>query len=158
TDPPMNGVVPQPPSQLSLHFSENVEVSFGAIRVYTCAGSRITTGAPHHSPTTDSTVLVGVPKLSPGIYLVPCRLISADSHPVQGSYSLRNGPGAAPTVNACATETTAKSSKTVGALFAAARTAVFVGLALLIGAGAFLVLIAHGTSASRWTRRMMWTG
>ena len=158
TDPPMNGVVPQSPSQLTLNFSENVEVSFGAIRVYTCSGARVTTGAPHHSPQSDSTVLVSVPKLSPEVYLVAWRVISADSHPVQGTYSFRVGPGAAPTVNGCATETTAKSSTTVGALFAAARTAVFVGLALLIGGGAFLVLIARGTSAARWTRRMMWTG
>jgi copper transport protein len=158
TDPPMNGVAPQSPPQLTLNFNENVEVSFGAIRVYTCAGSRITTGAPHHSPKTDATVLVSIPKLSPGVYLVAWRVISADSHPVQGTYPFRIGAGAPPTVDACATETNAKSSTTVGALFAAARTAVFVGLALLIGGGVFLVLIARGTSAARWTRRMMWLG
>jgi copper transport protein len=158
TDPPKDGVATQSPPQLTLNFNENVEVSFGAIRVYTCSGSRVTTGAPHHGPTSDATVLVSVPKLDPGVYLVAWRVISADSHPVQGTYSFRIGPGAPPTVNGCATETNAKSSKTVGALFAAARTAVFVGLALLIGAGAFLVLIARGTSAARWTRRMMWTG
>jgi copper transport protein len=158
TDPPKDGVATQSPSQLTLNFNENVEVSFGAIRVYTCAGSRITTSAPHHSPTTDRTVLVGVPTLAPGVYLVAWRVISADSHPVQGTYSFRIGPGAPPSVNGCATETTAKSSATVGALFAAARTAVFIGLALLIGGGVFLVLIARRTSAARWTRRMMWLG
>jgi copper transport protein len=158
TDPPTDGVVAQSPPQLTLNFNENVEVSFGAIRVYTCSGSRITTSAPHHSPQSDHTVLVGIPKLAPGVYLVAWRVISADSHPVQGTYSFRIGPGAPPSVNACATETTAKSSRTVGALFAAARTTVFVGLALLIGGGMFLVLIARGTSAARWTRRMMWAG
>jgi copper transport protein len=35
---------------------------------------------------------------------------------------------------------------------------VFVGLALLIGGGMFLVLISHGTSAARWTRRLIWAG
>jgi copper transport protein len=158
TDPPMNGVAPQSPPQITLNFNENVEVSFGAIRVYTCSGSRVTTGAPHHGPKSDATVLVSIPNLNPGVYLVAWRVISADSHPVQGTYSFRIGPGAPPSVNGCATETSAKSSKTVGALFAAARTAVFAGLALLIGAGVFLVLIARGTSAARWTRRMMWTG
>jgi copper transport protein len=158
TDPPMSGVAPESPPQLTLNFNENVEVSFGAIRVYTCSGSRVTTGAPKHSPKTDATVLVSIPKLSAGVYLVAWRVISADSHPVQGTYSFRIGPGAPPSVNACATETNAKSSTTVGALFAAARTAVFIGLALLIGGGVFLVLIARGTSAARWTRRMMWLG
>jgi copper transport protein len=158
TDPPMNGVAPKSPPQLTLDFSENVEVSFGAIRVYTCSGARVTTGAPHHGPKSDATVLVSIPNLSPGVYLVAWRVISADSHPVQGTYSLRIGPGGPPSVNACATETAAKSSHAVGVLFAAARTAVFAGLALLIGGGAFLVLIARGTSAARWTRRMMWIG
>ena len=158
TNPPKDGVALQSPPQLSLTYNENVEVSFGAIRLYTCSGSRITTGAPHHSPTTDHTVVVNIPKLDPGVYLVAWRVISADSHPVQGTYSFRIGAGAPPSVNGCATETSARSSTTVGALFAAARTAVFAGLALLIGGGAFLVLIARGTSAARWTSRVMWIG
>jgi copper transport protein len=158
TDPPKDGVAVQSPSQITLKFNENVEVSFGAIRVYTCAGSRVTTGAPHHGPSSDATVLVGVPKLDPGVYLVAWRVISADSHPVQGTYSFRIGAGAPPSVNGCATETTPKSSTTVGALFAAARTTVFAGLALLIGGGVFLVLIARATSAARWTLRVMWIG
>src|SRR5438445_11779457 len=99
TDPPKDGVAAQSPAQLSLTFNENVEVSFGAIRVYTCAGQRITTGAPHHSSASDHTVEVSVPKLADGVYLVAWHVISADSHPVGGTYSIRVGPGAAPSVS-----------------------------------------------------------
>jgi copper transport protein len=158
TDPPADGVELVAPSQLTLGFNENVEVSFGAIRVYTCAGARITTGAPHHSATSDNTVEVSVPKLDPGVYLVSWRVISADSHPVAGTYSFRIGAGAAPSVNGCATETAAKSSETVGIAFGVARAGVFAGLALLIGGAVFLVLIAGGTSAGRSTRRVIWIG
>jgi copper transport protein len=158
TDPPKDGVAATSPPDLSLTFSENVEVSFGAVRVYTCAGQRITTGTPRHSPATDRTVVVSIPKLSPGVYLVAWRVISADSHPVDGSYSFRIGPGAAPSVNGCATETTAKSSVTVGTLFGVARAGVFAGLALLIGGTVFLLLIAGGSSAARSTRRAIWSG
>ena len=158
TDPPKDGVAATSPRDLSLTFNENVEVSFGAIRVYTCGGQRITTGTPRHSPATDRTVVVSIPKLAPGVYLVAWRVISADSHPVDGSYSFRIGPGPAPSVNGCATETTAKSSVTVGTLFGVARAGVFAGLALLIGGTVFLLLIAGGSSAARSTRRATWSG
>lgn len=157
-DPAVDGVAVVAPSQLSLTFSENVEVSFGAIRVYTCAGARITTGAPHHSAASDHTVVLPVPKLAPGVYLVAWRVISADSHPVAGTYAVRIGPGSPPSVTGCATETNPKSSKAVGSLFGVARAGVFTGLALLIGGAVFLVLIAAGTSAARSTRRAIWIG
>ncbi len=157
-DPPLDGVATQAPTQVSLTYSENVEVSFGAVRIYTCAGKRVTTGAPHHSPDSARTVLVSVPKLDNGVYIVSWRVISADSHPVQGTYSFRVGPGAAPSVNGCSAETTATSSKTVGVLFGFARGGVFAGLALLIGGAVFLLLVSAGTSAQRSTRRATWIG
>jgi copper transport protein len=157
-NPPKDGVTAQAPSQISLTFNENVEVSFGAIRVYTCAGKRLTTGVPRHSPTSGHTVLVSVPNLANGVYIVSWRVISADSHPVQGTYSFGVGPGATQSVNGCAAETTATSSKTVGVLFGVARAAVFAGLALLIGGAVFLLLISGGTSAQGSTRKAMWVG
>jgi copper transport protein len=157
-DPPQDGVTAQAPTQLTLTYNENVEVSFGAIRVYTCSGGRITTSAPRHSPTSGHTVIVSVPKLADGVYIVSWRVISADSHPVQGTYSFRVGPGPAPSVNGCAAEVTAKSSKTVGVLFGVARAGVFAGLALLIGGAVFLLLISGGTSARGSTRKAMWVG
>src|SRR5260221_13304119 len=57
TDPPKDGVAAQSPPALSLTFNENVEVSFGAVRVYTCAGTRITAGAPRHAPGNGRTVV-----------------------------------------------------------------------------------------------------
>lgn len=158
TNPPKDGVAAESPAELSLTYSENVEISFGAVRVYTCAGARITAGAPRHAPGNGHTVVVSVPKLAPGIYLIVWHVISADSHPVGGTYSLRIGPGPPPTASGCATETTAKSSVTVGALFGVARAGVFIGLALLIGGAVFLLLIAGGTSAARSTRRSIWIG
>ncbi len=158
TDPPKNGVAAVSPSQLSLMFNENVEVSFGAIRVYTCAGKRITTGSPHHFASSDRTVVLSVPKLDDGVYLVSWRVISADSHPVNGTYSFSIGNSSGGNLNSCATETTAKSSKTVGVLFGVARAGVFSGLALLIGGAVFLLLIAGGSSAEGSTRRTMWIG
>jgi copper transport protein len=158
TSPPKDGVAAQSPTELSLTYNENVEVSFGAVRVYSCEGKRISTGSPHHAASSSHTVVVSVPKLAPGIYLVAWRVISADAHPVGGTYAFRVGAGAAPSVNGCATETNAASSKTVGVLFGVARAGVFAGLALLIGGVVFLLLIASGSSAGWSTRRAIWIG
>nr|MDP9334920.1 copper resistance protein CopC/CopD [Actinomycetota bacterium] len=158
TVPPKDGVAAESPPDLSLTFSENVEVSFGAVRVYTCAGQRITTGTARHAAASDHTVLASIPKLAPGIYLVVWHVISADAHPVGGTYALRIGPGPPPSANGCAAETTLKSSATVGALFGVARAGVFAGLALLIGGGVFLLLLLRGSSAARSTGRAIWIG
>lgn len=157
-DPAVDGVTAVAPSQLSLKYNENVEVAFGAIRVYTCTGKRITTSAPRHAPDSDHVVLVSVPKLDPGVYIVAWHVISADSHPVDSTYSFRIGSGPPPSVNGCAAETSAKSSKVVGVSFGVARTGVFTGLALLIGGAVFLLLVASGSSAERSTKRAMWVG
>jgi copper transport protein len=158
SDPPKDGVSAQSPPNVTLTFNENVEVSFGAVRVYTCEGKRISAGSPRHSSSSDHTVIVSIPKLDPGVYLVAWRVISADSHPVGGTYAFRIGPGAPPSVGGCATETNAASSKTVGTLLAVARAGVFAGLALLIGGVVFLLLIASGSSAGWSTRRVIWIG
>jgi copper transport protein len=158
SNPPKDGVAARSPGELTLTFNENVEVSFGAVRVYTCAGKRVTAGSPHHSATSDHTVVVSLPNLDPGVYLVAWRVISADAHPVGATYAFRIGPGAPPSVNGCAAETNAASSVTVGALFGVARAGIFAGLALLIGGAVFLLLIASGSSAGWSTRRAIWIG
>ena len=157
SSPPDKGVVAQSPRSISLTVNENVEVSFGAVRLFTCAGKRITLDAPRHASGDDKEVVVGVPgTLDPGTYIVSWHVISADSHPVGATFTFSVGSSSGGAT--CATETSAKSSPTVGILFGTARGALFTGLALLIGGMVFLVLIARGTSAAGRTRVAIWTG
>jgi copper transport protein len=158
TTPPSNGTVDRAPAQLTLSYSEAVEVSLGSVQVLNCSGGRVTIGAPHHG-LKSSEVVASLPDLPPSLYVVRWRVISADAHPVQGAFYFRVGAGPNASSTPCAAGTAAvRSSGTVGVLFGATRFLVFAGLALLIGGAAFLVLIARGTSAARRTRTLMWVG
>jgi copper transport protein len=158
TNPAANGAVDRAPAQLALRYSEGVEISLGSVQVLNCSGGRVTIGAPHHG-IKSSDVVASLPNLPPSLYVVRWRVISADSHPVQGAFYFRVGAGPNASSTPCAAGTASvKSSDTVGVLFGLTRFLVFTGLALLIGGGVFLVLIARGTSAAARTRVLMWIG
>src|SRR5438270_7389155 len=113
TTPPSNGTIDRAPSQLTLSYSETVEVSLGSLQVLNCAGGRVTIGAPHHG-LRSSDVVASLPDLPPSLYVVRWRVISADSHPVQGAFYFRVGTGPNASSTPCAASTAAvKSSSTV---------------------------------------------
>ena len=157
TTPSGSQILLKPPPDITLRFNENVEASLGAVRLYDTTGKRIDTGAT----TKPSADVVQVPirsKLPNGAYVVTWRVISADSHPVQGSFTFQVGTSAnatAPQVTALAGNLLRKDtgSKVVGVIYGVARWFVFVALALFIGVGAFLLLVwPSGTSSRRAAR------
>jgi copper transport protein len=162
TSPTAGQVLLESPREVSLRFDEPVEASLGAVRLYDSRGRRIDTGAT----TKPSAQVVAVPvrtKLPGGAYVVTWRVISADSHPVQGSFTFQVGTGAnatAPAVQALAGNLLSKTggSKAVGVVYGVARWLVFTALALLIGTVAFVVLIWTSGVRSRRVRLLIWTG
>jgi len=152
-------VVGTSPSQVTLTFDENVEVSFGSIALVNQKGDRVDIGAPHHAATSDHEIVASVPHLADGAYVLTWRVISADSHPVHGAYIFTVGKS---TFNASglAAKLEAENSgnKTVGVIFAIARAAMYAGLALLIGAIVFAAAIRpRGRRRSR-ADTLMWVG
>jgi copper transport protein len=145
------------PPELTLRFSEPVELKLGAISVFSCSGTRVDTGEPHHTADGDREVAVSLPSLAPDLYLVTWGVISADSHPIRGSYSFRIGQGSVDT-SGCAEGAAANRNDAVGITFGVFRFLLYAGLALLIGGMTFLVAIARGTSAVRITRVLVWVG
>jgi copper transport protein len=145
TSPTAGQVLLKPPRQVTLRYNEPVEASLGAVHVYDSTGRRIDTGAT----TKPSAQIVAVPirtTLPAGAYVVTWRVISADSHPVQGSFTFQVGTGAnatAPAVEALAGNLLSKTggSRTVGVIYGVARWLAFAALALLIGTVAFVLLI-----------------
>ena len=86
SDPAANSLVHASPTRLRLVFSEALEPSLGRISLVGGDGVSIklaATGDPH-----DVNALVAPlsPALQPGSYRVDWRVVSADGHPVQGSY------------------------------------------------------------------------
>ena len=87
TDPQNGGVYDKPPSQVKLRFNEPVEVSLGGVRLFSSDRERVVTGSPEHPGGTQSEVAVSLPQLDDGTYVVTWRVISADSHPVEGAFT-----------------------------------------------------------------------
>ena len=144
--PPDGGAdPPQAPTEISLRFDEQVEASLGAVRLYDSRGRRIDTGATT-KPSGRSGRSPGPDEVAGGAYVVTWRVISADSHPVQGSFTFQVGTRRTrprSSVQALAGNLLSKTggSKAVGVVYGVARWLVFAALALLIGSVAFVVLI-----------------
>jgi copper transport protein len=163
TEPTNGGVYDKPPSDVLLRFNEPVEVSLGGIRVYTSDEERVVTGSPVHPDGTGSQVQVSLPKLSNGTYVVTWRVISADSHPVEGAYTFQVGPTA--TLNKKSAQgvaarllATTGGSTTVGVIYGIDRAVLFGSLALLIGGAVFLLVVWRRGRDNQRAARVVWGG
>jgi copper transport protein len=161
TDPQAGGVYDAAPKAVTLEYSEPVEASLGAVRLYDGRGARIETGSPSHPGGRGSAVRVDLPGLEDGSYVVTWRVVSADSHPVQGAFTFQVGPEAtADDIEGLTQRLLASQggNETVGAVYAVARFGVFAALAVLVGGAAFLVLVwPRGRSVSL-AARLVWAG
>ena len=163
TDPQNGGVYDQPPNQVKLRFNEPVEVSLGGVRVFSSDRNRVVTGSPEHPGGTQSEVVVSLPKLDHGTYVVTWRVISADSHPVEGAFtfqvgakatlSKKNAQGVADSLLA-----STGGSKTVGVVYGIDRAVLFAALALLIGGVVFLVVVWPRGRGDRRAASVVWGG
>jgi copper transport protein len=161
TTPPAGDDLVSSPKVVALHFDQTVEVKLGGIRVYDSNRNRVSdVGAPEHPGGTGSDVQVSMPKLKDGTYVVTWRVISADSHPVSGAFVFSVGT---PTKSNDAASGVASSllgaqggSKTLGFVDGVARYGVFLGLALLVGACAFLLLVWPEGRSRRRVALIVW--
>ena len=91
------------PEAVVFEFSEPVEASFGAIKVFDSAGDEIQMGEPFRPAGDGSRLAASLPTSLPdGLYTSTYRVISADSHPVSGGivFSIGEaGPGSGRTIS-----------------------------------------------------------
>jgi copper transport protein len=163
TDPSNGGIYTTPPKAVILRFSEPVEVSLGGVRVFDSNRQRVVTGSPEHPNGTQSQVSTSLPKLDNGTYVVTWRVISADSHPVEGAYSFQVGPKATLSKSraqgvANALLSSTGGSKTVGVVYGIDRALLFGGLALLIGGVVFLAAVWSRGREQRRAAQLVWAG
>ena len=95
SEPAASSVLEQAPKEIALNFGEAVEVSFGSIRLFDSNSQLIVLPTPKYGALDGAvdakTVRVEIPELEPGSYLVVWRVVSADSHPVQGAFAFQIG-------------------------------------------------------------------
>ena len=147
------------PTSITLTFSEPVEISLGGIRLFDGSGRSVAVGASRHpsgsaaTSDPDRAVTVDLGPLSDGSYVVDWRVVSADSHPVQGAYTFQVGskadlqPGI---LNGIVARDT--TNHTASTALAVLRGIVIASIAVVFGG-----LVALGWNVVEDRRRMRWT-
>ncbi|WP_079914434.1 copper resistance CopC/CopD family protein [Paenibacillus sp. 32352] len=98
--PPANAELNEPPGSITLTFNERLEDGIYYVRVYDSSKKQVTANKAQLNANRTS-VELQLPKLGQGSYLVTYHVISADGHPVEGTYlfavgqSLGNQPAEA---------------------------------------------------------------
>lgn len=89
TDPADGAVVESAPEALTMQFTEDVSVRPDGIRVLDATGERVDAGAAAADGPDVSVPLEGT--IEEGTYVVAWRAVSADGHPIRGSYTFSVG-------------------------------------------------------------------
>lgn len=140
-DPRPGSVVDTMPSKVTLRFSETVDVLPDAVSVTGPNGQRADRGPARPSGADASVLEVNVEDHGAGTYLVQWRVISADGHPVSGSFAF-SVAAPSPTSTGVGTEEGAGLP-----LLTFARWLHLLALALAVGPAAYAVL------RGRWQMR-----
>ncbi|MGN6585830.1 MAG: copper homeostasis periplasmic binding protein CopC [Rhizobiaceae bacterium] len=91
--PSADGRVKISPSEITLHFSEDVEPHFSKIALATADGKALKLERPTTAPNDHKTLISKVPeKLSAGTYRVTWHAVSVDTHKTQGSFTFTVAP------------------------------------------------------------------
>jgi copper transport protein len=146
TEPGESARLETAPTEVTLTFNEGVSLGAGYARVLTADGERVDTD---DASVDDGVVTIPLqPDLADGGYLVTYRIVSADSHPIQGAFSFVVGEGEL--VAASADGPTA--DRLVEGAQQLVRTAGFAGIAFAIGVPVLIQLCLPGGWSSRRLR------
>jgi copper transport protein len=143
TEPLSGSTQKQLPQRIVFKFSEPVEGSFGAIRVFDRQGGRVDTDEVFHPNGKGSELATKLkPGLAKGSYTATYRVISADSHPVSGGLVFSYGKATA--TAATVSELLARQGrvgKSTQVAFGVARGVQYTSIALAVGTVFFLIAI-----------------
>ncbi len=84
--PPVGSTVATAPTELQLRFSEGIEPRFTKISVTAASGTAVSVGTLHVDPSDNHRLLVPLPKLAAGTYMISWHAVSVDTHRSLGSY------------------------------------------------------------------------
>jgi len=142
TAPQRGSVLRRAPERVVFRFSEPVEGSFGAVRVFDAAGRRVDEGDAYHPGDRSSAIAVDLRDgLPDGTYTATYRVVSADSHVIASGivFSVGRAGAAGKTVGELLAGSDAGGD--VDALLGIARGVQFGAIAVALGALAFLLLV-----------------
>ncbi|MGH2991367.1 MAG: copper resistance CopC/CopD family protein [Solirubrobacterales bacterium] len=131
------------PGSVGFYFSEPVEASFGAVRVFDSQGDQVESGEIFRPRARSDAVAVRLdPDLADGTYTATYRVISADSHPVSGGFVFtigEPGTGASRTVSELLNE--GDAGAVMSAAFWADRWLGYAAIGVAVGVLVFLFAV-----------------
>ncbi|GAB4074562.1 copper resistance protein CopC [Barrientosiimonas marina] len=128
-EPAEDVVADKPPSELMLRFNEPVEHDLAMVNVYDVNAQPVFTGNPDNEEEKSPKLTFSLPELDNGTYTVNWDAVSADGHPVSGTYAFSVGEATESGVN-----TVDESNGTEGTLIA---SRIIPEVLILLGAGLF---------------------
>lgn len=132
SSPSQDVVLARGPGQIGLWFSESIDLPNHPLIVYAPDGKALATGKPQVATNDSSEMLATLHTTVPGSYVVRWKVISADTHPVWGSFTFSVG-APTPIVNPGAGASPLYTA-TVLAAQAAGRWLTLLGGSLVVGA------------------------
>ena len=153
SEPAPSAVLDQSPTEIALFFNEFVDTVFGKVRILDSSGNDVQTVKPVRDASNKSVVRAPISQLEPGTYVVIWRVASADSHPVQGSFTFQIGN--------TSTDVSAISNGQVlerhglASLFDVIRWVTYLGIVLLIGGIGLLQAVRTDRLSPRSTLALM---
>jgi copper transport protein len=145
------------PTEVTVRLSENIGVQRDSIHITDQRGARVDDGAVFQPGAEAEVLAVRLkPGLGDGSYLVGYAFVSADSHPIRGSFAFVVGNGPLITGAGSVSGSTGTDG-VVHALYTAIRWASFVGVALL-GGVVFLLYCRPGAISDRRARAVVIAG
>ena len=153
TSPADNTSVSQAPATATVTFTERVTIGVGGLTVRNTAGLRVDSGSSKVD-SIGTTVSVGLQTALPdGTYVATYRVLSADGHPVSGSFLF--GIGAGP-IDAGAASGSGTEGNTIWEVLSAFARFLMYASALLAAGLAFFLAFIHDRDEDRW-RLIGWT-
>ena len=89
--PPDGSTVKTAPTEVTLKFNERLEPTFSSAIIRDAAGKQVEKADGHVDKSDRTVVRVSLPPLEPGVYTVEWRVMSADTHKVNGNFTFRVG-------------------------------------------------------------------
>lgn len=157
TQPASGARLAESPKNVTLEFSEPVQIPAGSVEIFNEKSDRINTGKPQHPNGNTLAVEVPIDGLPVGGYVVSWRVVSVDAHPITGAFTFQIGDGSINT-DALSKQVSAGSSGStlVGTIYAVDRSVLFASLMVAIGALAFLVAFGLDAQTAARARRLFY--
>jgi copper resistance protein C len=90
--PAAGGTVQSPPSEVTLHFNEKLEAKFSSVVVRDSTGKQVDKGDGTVDKSDHTLMRVQLQQpVTPGIYKVEWKVMSADTHKVDGNFTFKVG-------------------------------------------------------------------